>query len=605
MRRTQKWRRDAYRRWARAYGERVIGWGKEHEDRSCDEDALTINFLANIVDTVHADVFKTRTLPMPMTTAGDYLAFKRAQRLGRFFEGLFAETKFFNELQLQLGLYVLICGLGWIKSTRKNGRVGAEVIPTWDIYVDDVEAKYGKPRSIFQRMLIDRYVALELYGNEPDEADDSLFGTAEERFEALEAATYDATDDESFENDYNGDQIVLTEGWHLPSGPKAKDGRHVICVDGCTLVDEPWTRATFPLRSLKSGVSLTGLHGQSVVARILPGQKEHDKLSTKLQQAHELLGVPRIIVPDDAEVSLDHINDEVGSMLRVRGIGSAVPHEWNAEPVHPSTYQYRSALREEMSAEVGVSGYAAQSQLPPGMQNTSGKALQLFDENEDGRHAIKHRLLEQFVLDVADMWIDEAEALSKEDPEFSVLVAGRGKVDELKWKEVRIDRAKLVMHISPASALSKTPAAKFDQLMKLRQSNEISSDEFRYMFEMPDLEKMNGVAISDIESIDKKIESMIFEGDYRDPSPFDNLQLAIKRGSQLYNYFDLEGGVPDARLAMIRQFIDKAVQMNTPKPANQNGASPIQGTPSVADPSAGPPLDASMAAAPPMATGTA
>jgi len=557
MRTQQRWRFDAYNRWARAYGENISQLGVI--ESVFDEERSSTNHLANLIDTLHAEVFKNRILPMPMTTGGDYMEFKRAQRLGRFLEGLFDEIHFFDDLQLQLGLFVLVCGDGWLKGYRKDGRFAVDVVPPWDIYLDEVEARYGKPRSIMQRMLFDKHVLFEDYCDGPNADDESLYGTSEERAYAIETASRPGTgDEEAFQTDYNGDQVVVTEAWHLPSGPDAGDGRHVICVDGGTLLDEPWTRASFPIRSMKAGITMMGARGPSQVARILPLQNEHDKLSQKLQDAHALVGVPRVVFQKGSKVSIDHINDQIGSIMTCDGPPPTVA---NWEPVHSSTYAYRNGLREEMSAEIGVSQFTSEAQLPPGMSGASGKAIQLVADVDSGRQAIKHKLLQRLVLDFTDMALDECEAIADDDPDFAVTVCGKGTAEELRFADVRVDRKKLHMKISPVSALSKDPSARFDQLMKLRESKEISSEEFRYMFEMPDLERMNGIAISDIESVDWRVERMVFENEYREPSPVSNFDVCIKRASQLYDYFDKQGGVPDDRMQKILQFIKRAAEL--------------------------------------------
>ena len=82
MRSEQAWRLDAYKRWAEAYGEHVASLGREPE--VWEEERLSINHLANLVDTLLAQTFKNRILPMGVTTAGDYEQTRRAQRLNRF-----------------------------------------------------------------------------------------------------------------------------------------------------------------------------------------------------------------------------------------------------------------------------------------------------------------------------------------------------------------------------------------------------------------------------------------------------------------------------------------------------------------------------------------
>ena len=169
MRSQQAWRLDAYKRWCDAYGEHVATLGREPD--VWDEQRLSINHLANLIDTLHAQIFKNRILPMGVTTGGDYLQTKRAQDFNKFLEGQFDELRFHDDLQLRIGLFVLVCGDGWIKTYRSNHRICADVVPSWDVFIDETEARYGKPRTFFQTALVDRYVLLETYGYEPEEKD--------------------------------------------------------------------------------------------------------------------------------------------------------------------------------------------------------------------------------------------------------------------------------------------------------------------------------------------------------------------------------------------------------------------------------------------------
>jgi hypothetical protein len=44
------------------------------------------------------------------------------------------------------------------------------------------------------------------------------------------------------------DQVTVAEAWHLPSGPGAKDGLHLIVLENVELTSDKWTRPYLSLR---------------------------------------------------------------------------------------------------------------------------------------------------------------------------------------------------------------------------------------------------------------------------------------------------------------------------------------------------------------------
>ena len=59
----------------------------------------------------------------------------------------------------------------------------------------------------------------------------ALYGDTEELKTAIALAPID-NDDREYAYDGGADQVLVTEAWHLPSGPDANDGRHVIAIEG-------------------------------------------------------------------------------------------------------------------------------------------------------------------------------------------------------------------------------------------------------------------------------------------------------------------------------------------------------------------------------------
>src|SRR5688500_687245 len=86
--RTEGWRREAWRRYVSLYGENVAALGDTTSGWDQD-DLLRVNFLANLVDTAHAQIYRNRILPSPQVTDANYLEMERARLYARFLKGLY------------------------------------------------------------------------------------------------------------------------------------------------------------------------------------------------------------------------------------------------------------------------------------------------------------------------------------------------------------------------------------------------------------------------------------------------------------------------------------------------------------------------------------
>ncbi len=56
--------------------------------------------------------------------------------------------------------------------------------------------------------------------------------------------------------------IKVIESWHLKSGPKAKDGKHTICISSATLFEEQYDKDYFPFVFFRWGDRPVGFFGQ-------------------------------------------------------------------------------------------------------------------------------------------------------------------------------------------------------------------------------------------------------------------------------------------------------------------------------------------------------
>jgi hypothetical protein len=556
------------------------------------------NVAKNGIETVHAKVCKARILPMPLSAGGSYMQRRKAREQGKGLEAEFDENNFERiKERAVLDALVTAHGGGVNKVFVEWGRVRMEHVPVEELFIDDVEGARGAPRSMYQVMIVDRYVLAETYGK----PDPDLYGSGAERKAKILGAPSTAKNAASG-ND-NHDMIEVAEAWHLPSGPDAKDGRHTLILTeaGLTLLDEEWDWDCFPFAFYIPRRRPREFWGMSLMADLIAPQREFEKVTAKIQKGVQKMTGTHVIMPRSANVKVHAIDNDDGTAIEFDG--NMPPTTWNPDPFNPLVVQYQQQIADMMLQHRGISSMSTQNQLPPGLQQASGKALQIWEDVEDERRLPEHRELERFVVDTAKLvmkcWrriVDDAKG-SEDGKAYEVKRRGKGIIESFRIDEL-LDDDDPVIQVFPVSMLAKTPSAKFAQLTEMLNIGAISVEQFKRLFDLPDLEGENDLDTADTDVIDWALDRIVFEGEYNSPQPFDKLELVIERARKFLNMCRRKG-VPEDRLDMVHQYISDAIGMSSDLVAKVKEAQgAIAGAP---PPGAGPPTPGGGMEAPPPA----
>lgn len=588
----QSERYQCYRIWAQAMGQDMTTFSGE--TGSIWDDQLTINELQNTVETLHAQVFKNKVVPSPCPSEADYDEFFRAMGFGRWIEGILDDCRVFYDVVPQVGLACLTFGTGCAKVLEKAeaGKIDIQAINPAFLFVDRLEARHGKPRSLHQKMHMDRWVALDKWGSTP-----------EIQLSIIEAKQYDG-DDFDLADLGDGDQITIWESWHLPSASGAKDGRHCIWMRGCTLLDEEWGEPTFPFVFMRFGTPMSGFWGLSAVQRLLPAQKAFDKLTQRIDLAHDLLGIPRIVKRPGA-VNTAQIDDIPGTIIEMEN--PADMREWNPVPITPDAYRERDSLPQRMRGSIGVSGFEAQMQLPQQLREASGAAIERWVDAGNARHAMLHGSYEEFMMQLTYLIGRKAAAMEKDGVDVVVRAPGAMKstVELLSFKKVKMDMDTLKLRVLPVSQLPRTFAGRVKELSQLKADGDITRKTYLRLLEIPDIESEIDALVSDEDIIRKNIDHMLRTGDYIEPLPYDNLDLIVKFAARkIHEVRVREGESGEDKVSLLIQYIEEALALKNgvgqPGPALGGPPNPSQAfAPPGAMPGGAPPP---MGAVPPPGT---
>ena len=561
-----------------------------------DDRRLHFNPAKNAIDTMHAQVCTPRISPMIMTEGGTRAQRERAKMATRALEGVLDDNGF-DEIQEAAIKDGLVAYMGFANVfSRVHGEEGSEwgelvverVHPE-DVFVDAAEARDCQPRCLYRRRFMDRFVALADFGK----ADPDLYGSAANRTKAIKnvKSGRETIDDWGAQE---SDMIEVWEAWHLPSGTHEEDakhdGLHVIVIDGATLLVEPWNRDCFPIQEYRPEKAGKGYWGLSVMRQAMAGQREYERVTEKIQRAHRIMGSSSLLVSRQANINVRELGNGQGQIVEYDGQPGSVT-ELTPTPVNPATYQYRESLASDILRYLGVSEFGAQSEVPAGFTNASGKALNALEDTESKRGIIRHRARERFVTGVARLILEEAQALLKLGIKVESRYREKGSFQRVDWSEivdVLEDKKAYVVKVLPVGALDKTPAAKFAQLDNWLERQIVTVDQYKRMADLPDLEAENDVDTADVNIIDKNLDYMVTTGKYLAPQPFDNLGLIVSRGGKYYNAMRV-AEVPDAQLELIRRYIIDAKALAEPPPPDPQEPLPMA-PPGAPPPMGGPPM---------------
>ncbi len=609
----QQGRYEAYREYERLFGSST-GPNGDDSYRQISSDELTQNELQNTLETLWAQVFKNRVVPAVSVSEADWDEWDRARSYGRWLEGSLDDAKVYEEAFPQAGIQMFTHGtglirVGWKETDDNTAQVTAWAVNPRYFTVDRLEAKHGKPRSVFFKDHVDRYVLFDTYKDERKD----FYGSVEDRTSGIIKCTSNDDLELGTASTQRCDMLTVREAFHLPSGPKANDGRHCIWIKGCTLVDEPFTWDRFPLVVMRFGCPMEGFYGESAVRRLAPTQKLLDKLNKKIDEAQDIMGVPRILLGTGHNIKMAHLDDIPGGIIEVSNPDKV--RDWNAQCATPELYNDRDSAPHKMRALMGVSDFEGSGQIPQAMRDVSGAMLERWVDQGQARHAMSHAQYENAVVALGELFMLQAEECQSMG--YDVVAKGPGEdahskssIEELSFKEVHIDRKRLKLKVQPMSQLPQTFAGKVEAIEKLKNAQvPLDPKTAMRMLEVPDIAGQTDLLVSDEEIIFKNLTHMCKTGEYLSPLPFDNLDLIVQLTTRYINRYRVRKGADYQKVGLLAQYIDDAIQLkkglggpdpNAPPPLPPDGMGPPGMPPPPGMGPPGPPMGPEMGAPPGM-----
>ncbi len=525
------------------YGNSDMGGGTPYSSTKLStpnlpENRVKYNIISSMCDTVAAKISKMKPRPLFLTSGGDYTATTQAKKLSKYILGAFYKNDIYKMHQ-SMFKDSTVMDVGALKHYINDGRICTERVMATEMYVDLADSLYGTPTHMYQVKYINKDILMEMY--------------PESRAAIISSAS--SIEQQGYDPKTMAEYCVVIEAWHLKSGKKAKDGRHVICVENGTLLDEPYKRDYFPFTFLRWSPMLFGFWGQSLAERLTGNQIEINKMLRIIQKSFHLGATFKVFLEYGSKVAKEHLNNEIGSIVYYTG---AKPDFYVPKTVHEEYFRHLEWLVKSSYEEAGVSQTSSSSLKPAGLD--SGVALREYQDIETERFALVSQAYEASFLETARQYIDLSEDMAEQGDDFEVMAQSKKFIESIKWSEIDLEKNAYIMQMFPVSMLPHEPAGRLQFVQELMKQGMISPEDGRELLDFPDLESYTNLKTAAKRDLMCTLEDIIEHGKYQTPEPFQDLQ----NGVQMFQsaYLDAKmNNVSEERLDMLRRWIAQAEAM--------------------------------------------
>jgi hypothetical protein len=508
------------------------------------KDRISWNCVQAATDTVTSRIAKNKPKPLFLTSGGDYKIQQKAKKLNKFVDGVFYENDAYK-LGTQAFLDGCVWGDGVIHVYAENKRVKYERVMSSELHVDELDGFYGKPRSMHRAKDVDRAVLLEQLRAWCAKDDKKQLAFKEHQVKEAKPSNPDEGEE------FIADRVELVESWHLPSGPEANDGKHVISIKGTVLVEEAWEHDFFPFARFQWSPRLYGFFSQGLAEQLQNIQLEINTLLATIKQSFWKGGTFRILLPTGSKVVKDHITNQIGAVISYTG--TKEPTVVTPPLVQPEIFQHLMSLWQKAFEQAGVSLLSAAALKPAGLD--SGAALREYNDIQSDRFMTIGQGYERLFLDLAKISIAVVKDITKGHASYRVKVPSAGKfIEEIDWKDVNLTDDQYVMKCFPVSSLPQDPAGRLQTIQEWVQAGWINGRQGKRLMDFPDLEMAENLFNAAEDYLTQLLETMIDSGDYTPPEPYDDLALARELALEFYQRGKFQK-LEEEKLELLRTFL--------------------------------------------------
>ena len=542
LRRDQEWRHQRRILLGTLYGEETSRSMSGIADESTGPPhTLSLNICRTMVDAATARI-AARNPPKPtFTTEGaTHAEREQARIMDRGLDGIFYLQKA-KPKALRTFRSALIYGDAALMVDTWDGMPRISRALPGDLIVDERECDYGEPCRLYSRRRVDRAV---------------LAAT----FPHLRAEIMDANGEISMEYqdwgyDPADDQLVVTEGWSLPTMRGADDGRYIATLGDLPLESFKWKRPRFPIARYVWDEPERGWYGTGLVWELMGLQLEINDLLDRICDAQRYVA-GFWAVERSSGIDPKSMNDERDRVLVYVG---TEPKYITPSAIPEQMYRHLWEMYDKAFQISGISQVSASSQKPAGL--VSGAALRAYRDDQSERFLHKSGAYEEFHCDLGRCVVDELGDLASVGNVPIRSVTG-GELRTIDWKEASLPEKAFELQVLPSSGVPNTPAALIEFAEDLGKLQVFEPRQLAAILGkgIPDIESLVFEANANEELVKKMFAKIADEGVYESPEPQMKLDEAITVAQNAFLDYRRRG-VDPARMDLMARWIVAATKM--------------------------------------------
>lgn len=552
------------------------------DGRRSDRVRVSFNIARSCVDTLAARVSKGKPRPMYVTDDAEWSLARKAKKRTDYVTGIYQRSGAYD-VWPETFVDACIGGTGTSKWLIEDDAIICERVLPEELIVDETEARYGKPRSIYHRRLVSRDVLASQY---PD-------------FEVQIESAPDAEPREGDSWASDADVVEAIEAWHLPSATGAGDGRWCLTIDGQTLFAAPWERGYMPFIHNRWKPPRRGFRGEGLVKELAGIQYAINRLMRDIELGNHRVARGRIVVAKGS-INKAQLTREVGGIIDWDPEKGPQPTALVWSAFGPETYNYLADLYRKAYELSGISQLSANGKKPAGVD--AAVALRELQDAESERFSLQAIRYDAQCTESAPMVLDLTQDLVGEGKAPTVRSKAGRVTRSLKAQDVLGDDGGFDVSVYPANILPRTPWGRQQMIAEWQKQGWVSPDEAMQLMDMPDVDKFVSLRIAALELAQMVVEKILDEEIAMEPEPYWDLATTKRIAQQELLRAQIKNA-PETAQEALRQFLDKvddaidrAATENAPPPPPDAGMPP--GDPMAAMGGGMPP---EMGAPPPMA----
>lgn len=499
------------------------------------ENRISLSVVSMATDTLVSKIGKNQPKVTFLTSEGDWTAKNKAKKLEKFTMGDFRQNNIYK-LGKEIFKDSCVFDIGVAKHFIHGDRVVSERVFPSELYVDQVDARYGQPTHMYHA----KYVSKRLLKAEyPDK-------------EFMIDSAHTSIGTRGSLPDMPADEFVIViESWKLPEMNEKGElvnGQHCISISNDILFDEEWEHDFFPFSFMRWNTRLLGFYGQSLVEELIPIQLEINKLMRDIQTSYNLLLAPKVFIPNGSKIPEAHIDNDIGTILK----GSAEPKViFNGQIMPPEAYRHLSFLYDKAFDRAGLSQMSATGTKPAGLD--AAVAMREYQNIESERFAAVQQEYEEWYITTAKIRMELAKKLDNPVVKFE----GKKSIEVLDLRDIDLKDLAYVMKIVPTNMLPETPAGQLMMLKELQAMGLIDSAGSSALLDFPDVNGFLAAKNAAYNYFSKLISNMVYEGEMDPPDPSMPLELGLQMVQQHYDLYKLQGA-PEENLQLMRTWLAQA-----------------------------------------------